>query len=360
MSRYLLSAFSTPCSTLPYAHHESHRVGVTDQPGRSRGRLNIAPNISSCSFPSSSSVFTFLETVAGRLSASRTCDFHQHTMLAIILSLCLFTVHGLATIIVNLPLQDQLAPTARIGQPFSWAFSDRSFVADSGVTLSYTASGLPPWLSFNPETRTFSGTPSTNDEGLPRINVTAHQDSSSATASSHFSICVSSYAAPTLNVPLETQFQQSNPSLSSVFVLDSTSALFAGRPALRIPPSWSFSIGFESNTFSDVIRYAVSQTDGSAPPSWLKFDNVSGTLSGVAPYTRSSDPPAVIPLSLHGVDQNGYSSAKSPFDVVVAAHELRSVRPLPTINVTTAAPFNLSLWCVTTAFQLLLFIESNF
>ena len=272
-------------------------------------------------------------------------------MFAIFLSLCLFTAHGLATLTVNLPLQDQLGPTARIGQPYSWTFSDRSFTVDSGVPSSYTVSGLPSWLSFDPETRTFSGTPSVNDEGLPRINVTAHQGSSSATVSSHFSICVSSYAAPALNVPLETQFQQSNPSLSSVFVVDSTSALFSGRPTLLIPPSWSFSIGFQSNTFSDVIRYAVSQADGSATPSWLRFDNVSSTLSGVAPYVRSSDPLTVIPLSLHGIDQNGYSSAQSPFDVVIAAHELRSVRPLPTINVTTAAPFNLSLWCVTLFFS---------
>ena len=320
----------------------------------SRGELNISSNISSCSFPpSSSSIFTFLETVAGRLSASRTRNFCQHTMFAILLSLCLLTVHGLATLTVNLPLQDQLAPTARVGQPYSWTFSNRSFTVDSEAALSYTISGLPSWLSFNSETRTFSGTPSANDEGLPRINVTARQGSSSATVSSHFSICVSSYAAPTLNVPLETQFQHSNPSLSSVFVVDPTSALSFGRPALHIPPSWSFSIGFQSNTFSDVTGYAVSRADGSAPPSWLRFDNVSSTLSGVAPHARSSDPPMIIPLSLHGIDQNGYSSAQSPFDVVIAAHELRSVRPLPTINVTTAAPFNLSLWCVTGALRLL-------
>ena len=273
-------------------------------------------------------------------------------MFAVLLSLCLFTIHGLATLTVNLPLQDQLVPTARVGQPYSWTFSNRSFTVDSGATLSYTAIGLPSWLTFNPETRTFSGTPSVDDEGIPRINVTALQGSSSAAVSSHFSICVSSYAAPALNIPLETQFQQSNPSLSSVFVLDSTSALSRGRPALRIPPTWSFSIGFQSNTFGDVIRYAVSQADGSASPSWLRFDNASGTLSGVAPYIRTNDPPTVIPLSLHGMDQNGYSSAQLPFDVVVAAHELKSVSPLPTINVTTAAPFNLSLWCVAAALQL--------
>src|ERR1700743_3494016 len=120
-----------------------------------------------CSFPSSASAFTFLETVAGRLSASRTRNFHQHTMFAILLSLCLFTIHGLATLTVNLPLQDQLAPTARVGQPYFWTFSDRSFIIDSGASLLYTASGLPSWLSFNPEARTFSGTPSLGDEGLP-------------------------------------------------------------------------------------------------------------------------------------------------------------------------------------------------
>ena len=337
------------CTTHPT--NITMRVGVNNQLGHAG--VQHSSNISSCSFPSSSSAFTFLETVAGRHFASRPRNLHHHTMFSIVLSLCLLTVRGLAALTVNLPLQDQLPPTARIGQPYSWTFSNRSFTPDPGASLSYTASGLPSWLSFNPETRTFGGTPSVNDEGLPRINITAHQDPSSPTVSSYFSICVSSYAAPTLNVPLETQFRQSNPSLSSVFVLDSTSALFAGRPALRIPPSWSFSIGFQSNTFSDVIRYAVSQTDGSAPPSWLRFDNVSSTLSGVAPHIRASDPPVVVPLSLHGIDQNGFSSVKSPFDVVVAAQELRSVRPLPTINVTTAAPFNLSLWYVTSVSRLL-------
>ena len=272
-------------------------------------------------------------------------------MFALLLSLCLFTAHGLATLTVNFPLLEQLAPTARVGQPYSWTFSDRSFTTGSGGPLSYTASGLPSWLSFNPETHAFSGTPSLGDEGLPRVDVTAHQGSSSV--STHFYICVSSYAAPTLDIPLETQFLESNPSLSSVFVVDSTSALSSGRPSLRIPPSWSFSIGFQSGTFRDVTRYAISQADGSAPPPWLRFDGISGTLSGVAPYIGPDDPPAIIPLSLHGVDQNGYSSARSSFDVVVAAHELKSIRPLPTINVTLGSSFNLSLWyAVTTLLSL--------
>jgi axial budding pattern protein 2 len=316
-----------------------------------RRELNISSNATSCSFPSSSSAFTFLETVAGRLSASRTRNFHQHTMFAILLSLCLLTVHGLATLTVNLPLQDQLAPTARVGQPYSWTFSNRSFTVDSGATLVLYCVWTPLLVVFQPGNPYIQWHTICNDEGLPRINVTARQGSSSATVSSYFSICVSSYAAPTLNVPLETQFQQSNPSLSSVFVLDSTSALFLDGLLcvyLRLGPSVLDSRATPSATLS-VMRSRKQMVQ--LPPSWLRFDNVSGTLSGVAPYIRSSDPPTVIPLSLHGIDQNGYSSAQSPFDVVVAAHELRSVRPLPTINVTTAAPFNLSLWCVTTAFQ---------
>ena len=46
-------------------------VGVTKSIiSQSHGRLNEMFNLPTCSFPSSSSAFTFLETVAGRLSAT--------------------------------------------------------------------------------------------------------------------------------------------------------------------------------------------------------------------------------------------------------------------------------------------------
>ncbi len=42
-----------------------------------------------------------------------------------------------------------------------------------GDVLAYSASGLPGWLSFDPNTRTFEGTPANSDVGSKNVTVTA-------------------------------------------------------------------------------------------------------------------------------------------------------------------------------------------
>ena len=50
--------------------------------------------------------------------------------------------------------------TAYVGQLFTFQVPDSTFLdSDIGDTLTYQASGLPSWLSFNAQTRTFQGTP---------------------------------------------------------------------------------------------------------------------------------------------------------------------------------------------------------
>ena len=46
-------------------------------------------------------------------------------------------------------------------------------VVDAGDTLTYTAAGLPAWLSFDAGTRTFSGTPVNGDVGTFTVTVRA-------------------------------------------------------------------------------------------------------------------------------------------------------------------------------------------
>ncbi|KAI0793537.1 hypothetical protein C8Q74DRAFT_1314648 [Fomes fomentarius] len=216
-----------------------------------------------------------------------------------------YVTHGIAVSSVSLP------PIARINAPYSWSFLPNTFLSDG--PLSYTASVLPDWLSFDPATRTFSGTPSANDGGTPKITVTAstNNSSDSDSASSPLTLC--------LHIPIEQQFDAKNPSLSSVFVIRNSSSLHGSRPALRVPPKWSFSIG---------LYYAARQVDGSPLPDWIDFNERAITFNGVTPPPQNLTGPHVVSLK-------GYSAATVEFDLVVAAHDFSLVTDsLPTINFT--------------------------
>ena len=70
----------------------------------------------------------------------------------------------------------------------NYQFAANAFTDPDGNTLSYTASGLPAWMSFNAATRTFSGTPPTGAAFLSwTITVTAH-DPAGLTASASFTV----------------------------------------------------------------------------------------------------------------------------------------------------------------------------
>ncbi len=91
---------------------------------------------------------------------------------------------------LNEDLEDQ---NILAGTDFSYTFAKACFTdIDAGDTLYYSAylsdgSGLPDWLNFNPENRTFSGTP--YDVQILNVKVTATDDSS-ATVSGNFTITV--------------------------------------------------------------------------------------------------------------------------------------------------------------------------
>lgn len=268
-------------------------------------------------------------------------------MLAILLFLLLAASSaGASTVFVQYPLQDQLPLIARINAPYSWTFSSNTFVSSNNVSLQYTTSSMPAWLSFDNSTLTLHGTPAPTDEGTPSFHVTATDPVSSDSASSYMTLCVTPYAAPQLHIPVTEQFYAANPSLSSVFLLSPDSALDASKPALRIPPKWSFSVGFLYDTFTSRgdLYYAALQADGSPLPPWVDFSADTITFNGVTPPMQNDSGPMTVSIALHASDQEGYSASSIPFDLIVAAHELSLSMPsLPTINITAATPFNFSL-----------------
>ncbi|KAI0312580.1 hypothetical protein OF83DRAFT_1215465 [Amylostereum chailletii] len=244
---------------------------------------------------------------------------------------------------VGFPLEDQLPPIARVNSPFSWSFSPDTFV--SAAPLAYTASSLPPWLAFDPSSRTLHGTPAAQDEGTPRIKITA-QDPDSDTASSWVTLCATPYPPPILSTAVNDQFKPDNPSLSSVFLLAPNSALATDNPSLRVPSNWSFSIGFDYDTFAGPknVYYDALQADGSPLPPWMYFDTKEITLNGVVPHPNDLVTPHTFALSLRASGQRGYTEAALPFNVIVAAHELSlATGSLPTINITSESDFDVEL-----------------
>jgi uncharacterized delta-60 repeat protein len=90
--------------------------------------------------------------------------------------------------LVAITIPDQ---AGQYGSPFAFIFAANPFTdVDVGQTLSYTASGLPAWLSFDVNTRTLSGTPGV--AGTFPIIVTAADNASPAlSASATFTLNVS-------------------------------------------------------------------------------------------------------------------------------------------------------------------------
>lgn len=97
------------------------------------------------------------------------------------------------------PIPDQAAIK---GQPFHFTLAVETFGDDDGDPLRYTAAGsggpLPAWLTFYPDTGTFSGTPGEGDLGTVEILLTA-TDPSGAAASDAFLLAVTGQAPTTAN-----------------------------------------------------------------------------------------------------------------------------------------------------------------
>ncbi|KIY63620.1 hypothetical protein CYLTODRAFT_493752 [Cylindrobasidium torrendii FP15055 ss-10] len=252
----------------------------------------------------------------------------------------------LAGVSVLTPLDNQLPLVARIGQPYSWSISSKTFGGCEDA-LSYKVSDLPSWLSFDPATPSFSGTPSDADDG--DIDVTVSASCAGKTTSSWFSLSVTGNAPPTLKTPILSQLYDGNPSLASAFAVGPESLLCTSNPAVRIPPRWSFSIGLEGDTYtySSDVYYQVLQADGTEIPYWMSWNPHDYTLTGVTPRPEDISTPTVYNLVLHASDIKGATADTQAFDVILAEHDVSMTKQfLPTVNVTANSPFDVPLTSV--------------
>ncbi|MBL0868907.1 hypothetical protein G5647_21100, partial [Pectobacterium carotovorum] len=155
-------------------------------------------------------------------------------------------------------------PAQSVAQDGSLSFTvpAGTFTDPDGDTLTLSATladgtALPAWLSFNPATGTFSGTPANGDVGSLTIKVTA-TDGSSASVSTTFGLTVTNVNdAPVVATPI---------------------------PAQSVAQDGSLSFTVPAGTFTDpdgdTLTLSATLADGTALPAWLSFNPATGTFSG--------------------------------------------------------------------------------
>lgn len=219
--------------------------------------------------------------------------------------LCAAVIEAVPTI--TFPINSQVPPVARISTLFDFTFSDSTFY--STLTLTYTLSNAPSWLSLDGASRTLSGTPPASAANTaPVIEITATDSTGSVTMNS--TLVVAGDAAPTVVIPLEDQL----PNFGT----------YSAPSSIIYYPSSAFTIKFDADTFSssNLSYYAVT-LDNTPLPSWIQFDGSTLTFVGETPNSASLvQPPQQFGVQLIASDVIGFAGVSLPFHIVVANHEL--------------------------------------
>ncbi|MGG6296551.1 putative Ig domain-containing protein, partial [Leptolyngbya sp. AN02str] len=158
--------------------------------------------------------------------------------------------------------------TATSGQSFTFQVPETTFTdPDSiyGDTLTYSATrgdgtALPAWLTFNPSTRAFSGTPTNANAGSFNVRVIA-RDSQNATTSTTFGLTVNAVNNP--------------PIVNQAIAVQTVNA---GSPFSYVVPSTTFSD--PDSIYGDTLTYSATRGDGTALPAWLTFNPSTRAFSG--------------------------------------------------------------------------------
>ena len=194
------------------------------------------------------------------------------------------------------PLTDQAAVEDQLFSYVVPAFTD-----PDEDTLTYAAglsngSSLPAWLTFNPTTRTFSGTPLEPDTPAAlTIQVSASDGTQSTSAT--FALTVQEVNDP-----------PAAPSIPPQTAIEGTPFSYQA-PAFTDP---------EGNT----LTYTAALDDGGDLPSWLTFDADTRTFSGAA---LDADTPATLTIRVTVTD--GMLSASATFTLSAPNANQRPPKP---------------------------------
>ncbi|MFJ5504659.1 putative Ig domain-containing protein [Pectobacterium carotovorum] len=235
------------------------------------------------------------------------------------------TTFGLTVTNVNdAPVVSGTIPAQNIAQGGSLNITipAGTFTDPDGDTLTLSATladgtALPSWLSFNPATGTFSGTPANGDVGNLTIKVTA-TDGSNASVSTTFGLSVTNVNdAPVVSTPI---------------------------PPQNVAQGGGFNFTVPDGTFSDpdgdTLTLSATLANGSPLPSWLRFDPTIGTFSG----TPGNADVGTLVIRVTATDGSNTSISTSFGLTVTNANDAPVVAtPIPPQNVTQGGGFNFTV-----------------
>lgn len=164
--------------------------------------------------------------------------------------------------VLETPLADQ---ATQVGTAFSFFVSTTTFTDADDALLTLSASGpqgaaLPAWLSFDPQTATFTGTPGVGDEGLVEVVVTA-RDAGGLEVSDQFTLTVAE-ADPENTAP--------------VVAIEVPDFIVAEEEAV----DYTLPDGTFTDADGDALTLSATLEDGTPLPAWLSFDPETGRFTG--------------------------------------------------------------------------------
>ncbi|CAN8106251.1 unnamed protein product [Discula destructiva] len=253
----------------------------------------------------------------------------------LLLLLLLFVLYGAILVrtapLLSFPINSQVPPVARIGQPFSFVFSDTTFTS-AGSSLSYALAGPPSWLSLNSDLRELSGIPQDENVGpgtVVGVNITLVATDSTGSTPDEATLVVSRNPAPLVLIPISEQIQ--------------TFGDYSEPSSILCSPEEYFKFTFAADTFADsdavMLNYYSVLTDNSPLPAWLSFDAGSLAFAGTTPpFSSLVEPPQTFSVKLIASDVEGFSATSVNFSIVVGSHTLTTNKPNVALNATTGEP----------------------
>ncbi|MBE9160631.1 putative Ig domain-containing protein [Nodosilinea sp. LEGE 06152] len=192
---------------------------------------------------------------------------------------------------------------------FIFTIPDNTFNADSTVNLSYSATlsngaSLPTWLSFDPTTRSFNGTPTNEQVGTLNIQVTATNNTGSSSSETFTLTVTNTNDAPIASNAISDQIVAKGSPFNFTLPIDTFNDVDAG----------------------DTLNYAVTLNNGDPLPTWLSFNPTTRTFSGTPPANTGSQ----LSIIVTATDMEG-ASVSDAFDLTIL-----NVPPVLDLNGSTA------------------------